>query len=460
MKKLVLAIALCTVLIGLIRADQSIIPADLGEDLTVPGGRATSILIADSAWHGKVAGPSHAFDNHTTENDDKYRVMISAAGNFDVIYTFDEPTRVNAYKVYIPNNSSGLNRAPKVWTFEGSNDYDPDTKEGSWTVLDTQLAETAWVNQSSRYYQFQNTKAYKSYRFYVTANDGNSESVFSELEFFYYAPNVPANHVPMYRAVTGYHAVSFESGKVKTIVGEVAPATVRTANDCYIAYGDVDYGGLMNDWPHVVHVGEVSFDDEVTPEVTIPADFGKGEYKVFRFFTVPKVAWDYAVSYIQSAEITKEGDTPRTWIDTGYVPDAGTLRLIMDYRPLTNIAQQRFFGTEASSTKNFSVEQYVNGSKQYAYIYANGTSAGDVWKGSNVGVTAQRMVHFDLNGVAKTVEWSREATKSMTVSSAANTSAERSLYLFVNNNSKGEPKNPGYFRFYNCEIYPVTFILL
>lgn len=440
--------------VGSVCADQSIVPSDLGEDLTVPGGRATSILIADGSWHkgsGKTSGPSRAFDNDATTNDDNHRVMVSTQP-YDVIYTFEEPTRVNAYKVYIPNASQ--TRAPKVWTFEGSSDYNPDTKEGSWTVLDTQLSETAWPGTGFRYYQFYNTTAYKSYRFYITENNGDTtDSFFSELELFYYAPNVPANHVPMYRTVTGYHAASFESGKVKTIVGEVSPATVKTANDCYIAYGDVDYGEVKDDWPHVAYVGEVAFDDEVTPEVTIPADFGKGEYKMFRFFMVPKVAWDRAVDYIQSAEITKEGDTPRTWIDTGYVPEAGTLRLIMDYRPLTNIPQQRFFGTEASSTKNFSVEQYANSNRRYAYIYANGTTTGDVWKDSSVGVSAQRMVHFDLNGVAKTVEWSREATKSMTVSSAANTSAERSLYLFVNHNSKGVTANPGYFRLYNCEIY-------
>jgi len=69
------------------------------------------------------------------------------------------------------------NRAPKDWTFEGSNDA------SSWTVLDTQTAQTFTLNQTKTY-NFANLKLYRYYRLNVSANAGTSPLEVAEMQIF------------------------------------------------------------------------------------------------------------------------------------------------------------------------------------------------------------------------------------------------------------------------------------
>ncbi len=60
-------------------------------------------------------------------------------------------------------------RAPKTWTFEGSNDG------SSWTTLDTQTNYTAWASSTERTaFSFSNSTAYSYYRINISANQGNT----------------------------------------------------------------------------------------------------------------------------------------------------------------------------------------------------------------------------------------------------------------------------------------------
>lgn len=65
-------------------------------------------------------------------------------------------------------------RAPKDWTFQGSNDGT------SWTTLDTQTGVTSWTGGDTKAYTFTNTTAYLYYRLNVTANNGNAYLTISE----------------------------------------------------------------------------------------------------------------------------------------------------------------------------------------------------------------------------------------------------------------------------------------
>ena len=149
-------------------------------DLTSPSGTVTTT--ASGSW---VKPAKNAFDNGTKHNNDDR--SICGGTTVDWIYTFEEPTKVNAYKVYTPQGGNSNpyyfdKRMPRTWTFEAKN-----ASDATWTVLDTQSNETGWSALESRYYEFGNNKAYDSYRFAVTANQAGSDAYIQidELEFFY-----------------------------------------------------------------------------------------------------------------------------------------------------------------------------------------------------------------------------------------------------------------------------------
>ena len=66
---------------------------------------------------------------------------------------------------------SGQQRAPKDWTFEGSDDA------VSWTVLDTQSGQTSWGQAEKRLFTVSNTTAYRYYRINISANNGSVDFV-------------------------------------------------------------------------------------------------------------------------------------------------------------------------------------------------------------------------------------------------------------------------------------------
>ena len=153
-------------------------------DLTTPSGTVTTTTAGD--W---VKPAKNAFDNGTAHNNDDR--SIHSGTTVDWIYTFDTPTKVNAYKVHVPG-SAAYNydkRMPKTWTFEAKN-----AEDATWTILDTQASETGWTALESRYYEFQNNTAYDSYRFAVTAVQSGSDSYvqIDELEFFFINRGGPA----------------------------------------------------------------------------------------------------------------------------------------------------------------------------------------------------------------------------------------------------------------------------
>lgn len=76
---------------------------------------------------------------------------------------------IRSYTLAGENNPSNLNRGPKTWTFQGSNDA------SSWTTLDTQTNVPSWALGETRTYAFTNTTAYRYYRINITANQGAAD---------------------------------------------------------------------------------------------------------------------------------------------------------------------------------------------------------------------------------------------------------------------------------------------
>lgn len=88
---------------------------------------------------------------------------------------------INYYGIAAPSATANVNRAPKTWTFQGSNDGT------TFTTIDTQTNAPAFTSGGeTRTYQTSNTTAYRYYRINITANQGATDHVSLD-EFYLYS---------------------------------------------------------------------------------------------------------------------------------------------------------------------------------------------------------------------------------------------------------------------------------
>ena len=151
-------------------------------DLTTNGSRPSgSVSSGDysTTYNADQYNGTKAF-NGIKNTDSADRWLAKKAANMWVVYTFNTATVVDSILVKLPGSGySASARAPKDWTFQGSND------KSAWVVLDTQAGETDWSDNESRYYKFDNTAAYRYYKFNCTANNGDGKCLqVLELEFY------------------------------------------------------------------------------------------------------------------------------------------------------------------------------------------------------------------------------------------------------------------------------------
>ena len=150
-------------------------PALLGSRVDLTTDDASKVAYnPSSGWDGS---PEKLFDNDSNTLVKRWTVP------YDIAYTFDAATVVNSYRLTVQKDPS--NRAPGVWTFCGSNDFDGDFTTATWVELDSQTT-TGWTVNESRIYFFDNTTAYKTYAIRVTsnANPNNNSVILQELELF------------------------------------------------------------------------------------------------------------------------------------------------------------------------------------------------------------------------------------------------------------------------------------
>ena len=140
-------------------------------------------------------GPK-AFDNGRyynavgTVDGSRWLAAYNTTGMY-IIYKFKVATAVDAIGVFLPQSGGGKygERAPRDWTFSGSND------NATWTVLDTQTGETDWSSGEVRYYKFTNRTKYLYYKFNCTANNGATDAMqILELEFYDSTGALPSEH--------------------------------------------------------------------------------------------------------------------------------------------------------------------------------------------------------------------------------------------------------------------------
>ena len=184
MKKLLMMIGAAAMLpIGVLAAAST--PPSTLVDLTTNGSNPSgSVSTGDysTTYNANQYNGTKAFNGvgNTSSGD---RWLAKKANNMWVIYTFNVATVVDAIRIYLPNYDTDAARAPKDWTFLGSND------KSAWNDVlydtSTQGADTDWTKGGSRYYKFTNTTAYKYYKFNCTANNGDANCMqVLEIEFY------------------------------------------------------------------------------------------------------------------------------------------------------------------------------------------------------------------------------------------------------------------------------------
>jgi Concanavalin A-like lectin/glucanases superfamily len=134
--------------------------------MAAPAIIATAASSEFSGTYAAVNATDRAYTNYWVANASTgwLRVRLAApyvATGYRIISNINEP-----------------NRAPKTWTFEGSNDT------LSWDVLDTRTNVPAWagVNQFElRQFTFTNAVAYEYYRLNVSVNHGDAYLALMEM---------------------------------------------------------------------------------------------------------------------------------------------------------------------------------------------------------------------------------------------------------------------------------------
>ena len=141
-------------------------------------GSGTGAVLFDNDFSYRMTYTASGEYNFDTNKN--HRVLgsgVSASNPLWIAYDFKTATCVRGYKIYFQSSSSS-DRAPKAWTFEGSND------NATWTVLDERADETGWKCPESRFFAFSNETPFRSYRLKITAAVSGQYVEFYQLEFF------------------------------------------------------------------------------------------------------------------------------------------------------------------------------------------------------------------------------------------------------------------------------------
>lgn len=202
---------------------------DAGIVLTDLTTAASGSVSSSSGTHGSYPA-TKAFDGNRADTNGRW--LSSIGDHMYLVYRFNDATAVNAIRVWNGSDSAGgwnsTGRAPKTWTFSGSNDGE------TWTTLDTQTSETDWAaNGESRYYAFENNTPYEYYKYDCTALNGGTDYLqLWELEFFYVNTDSPAlGIVSLSRTGAATYALSAtedaNAADLAWIAGDGASATTN-----------------------------------------------------------------------------------------------------------------------------------------------------------------------------------------------------------------------------------------
>lgn len=210
------------------KSGASFSPSQTGDLIpTMTGDSAPSgVASASGSYADPVSHPYYAFDR-----DRGTDWTSDVSGAVWLKYQFPTAKVVTGYAVRASNTiltitdntgTSGSNtvstiyripgslRAPRNWTFEGSND------DLNWSVLDTQAAQTGWGDGERRYYTFRNDVSFLYYRLNIQ-NANVSERPTSVAELSLQGGGADAQIITL--AASNISGINKGSGFLSTDVG-------------------------------------------------------------------------------------------------------------------------------------------------------------------------------------------------------------------------------------------------
>jgi hypothetical protein len=141
----------------------------------------TPLMTSNSAPSPNVASASseyqlayYAFDHAVAPVNNKSWIANNVKTGW---LKFDFGSGKTVVKYTLSNDAHSLvNRAPKTWTLQGSNN------DADWDTLDTQTNVAVWTSQEMRTYDISSPDSYRYYKLDITANQGVTYLTVGELE--------------------------------------------------------------------------------------------------------------------------------------------------------------------------------------------------------------------------------------------------------------------------------------
>lgn len=220
---------------------------------TAPTGVAAASSIFNASFDA-----FHAFDGNPTINNKWVAVNGTTTGNVSYDFGAGNPKIITHYSVTaVPSDENLPNRAPKNWTFEGSNNG------SSWTTIDTQTNQTTWTQGEKRTYTTSNTTSYRYYRINVSANNGDANNLaIAELEFLNSVTNVALQQLTLdsARYTKPGMALDVYTAGTDTKTYDLLVNSVDKANDIitYLPYSQIFGTGGVNTGTDVITVADAS----------------------------------------------------------------------------------------------------------------------------------------------------------------------------------------------------------
>ncbi|MDR6779310.1 MULTISPECIES: DUF1565 domain-containing protein [Paenibacillus] len=158
-------------------------PKKISDSTTIPkmtNNAAPSGLAFSKGAYG--TNEAYLAFNQIDENEGYCSTNSSGGAGF-LGYKFTAPKIIAKYVVRNGTLTS-YNRLPKNWTFEGSNNS-TNGFDGTWEVLDRQSKQTWNTPITDKVFEFENVKAFTTYRLNWTANGGATDyTSVGELKMF------------------------------------------------------------------------------------------------------------------------------------------------------------------------------------------------------------------------------------------------------------------------------------
>lgn len=224
---------------------------------TSPQGVAAASSIFNSSFDA-----FHAFDDVNTINNKWVAASGTVTGNVSYDYGSGVTKIITYYSITgVPADENLPNRAPKTWTFEGSNNG------STWTTLDARTNVPAWSMGEKRVYAVNNTTGYRYYRVNVSANQGDSTILaIAELEFMTITSGSkdllikvdsvryikPGMVIDLYKGGTDVKNYTFQIGTVDKVNNQftITPFTLQFAStDVTTAADSITMTGNASNFP-------------------------------------------------------------------------------------------------------------------------------------------------------------------------------------------------------------------